>query len=160
MKQLYTFCILTVALSGLAQNPILLQHIWHLDKIVMDEVEYVADPSGNLSDITLRFEATPQGTYTAFAIACNTGMGELVFPEPGTFSLSSLFNWTLINCNNPVDASMDSLYQSFFSGQVNAMGPYEYTLQTDEAGNPTLVITAVTGMHAFTIASPTRASKS
>ncbi|NPD45611.1 T9SS type A sorting domain-containing protein [Lentimicrobium sp. S6] len=119
------FILFTLIFSGLianAQQDELINHLWYLQKLIINDVEYVTPINEEVSEVSAQF-----GDNYLMTGVCNGFGGEVEFDDTGMgFTLSDV-SVTLMDCAMSENSEFESQYfwQFFYVGTELAQ-PYSY----------------------------------
>ncbi|NPD85036.1 T9SS type A sorting domain-containing protein [Lentimicrobium sp. L6] len=119
------FILFTLIFSGLianAQQDELINHLWYLQKLIINDVEYVTPINEEVSEVSTQF-----GDNYLMTGVCNGFGGEVEFDDTGMgFTLSDV-SVTLMDCAMSENSEFESQYfwQFFYVGTELAQ-PYSY----------------------------------
>lgn len=138
MKHLYLILALTFGINTYAQDPQLLDEMWYMEKLVIDDTDYFPPSNDEVPFVMIQFpDILPLYLDTG---VCNYFGGEVEFQGSDSFTMLH-YETTLIFCNEGQNEAFEGLYFSFFfDADFNLLEtPFPYTITTS-GDEKTLVI--------------------
>ena len=141
------FILLTFIFIGLftkAQQEELIENSWYLQKIIMDENEYITPINEEVSEVPFQFYSSSFTTGV-----CNGFGGDIQYHvTEQSFTLSDI-SMTLMDCELNENAEFESLYfwQFFYNGTELAH-PFSFSI-VDQNTYSILTVTNSTGVQAI-----------
>jgi len=154
MKNNYFFLIFVLStLNTFSQDPVLFDHTWYLEKVVIENEEIFAVSNTEVNHVELFFDS-PEG-YDFHTSVCNDFIGDLDYSGVDSFNFVFYYQ-TLIECDLYDSAVFEMSYFSFFSSTADEDFTYEISTIGDDYF---LVITNNDGDQAFYGNQPTMSSE-
>ena len=143
----YLLLALSIACSwqGLAQDPILYDHTWHLHELIIDgkSVPFPLEPGG----VTLFFDEELPFDHNFQTFVCQEATSEVMYDDPNfSFSFVQPFEAGGLVCDFQTWLDFEQLYFDFFRNEEGF--PFVYNISSFE-GDFLLVITSESGNSAI-----------
>lgn len=154
MKNNYFLMLFVLfTLKSFSQDPVLFDHTWYLEKVVIDNEEIFAVSNTEVNHVELFFDS-PEG-YDFHTSVCNDFIGDLEYSGVESFTFEFYYQ-TLIECDLYDSAVFEMTYFNFFSSTADK--DFIYDIST--VGNDYfLMITNDDGNQAFYGNQPTMSSE-
>lgn len=155
MKNNYLLLLFVLfSFKSFSQDPVLFDHTWYLEKVVIDNVENFAVSNTEINYIDLYFDG-PEG-YDFQTSVCNDFIGDLDYPGVDSFTFI-FYTQTLIECDLYDSAVFEMIYFNFFSSTADKDFTYDISIVGSDYF---LVITNYDGNQAFYGNQPTMSNES
>jgi len=135
MKKIFYILLLTFTTQGLAQDPQLLENTWFLQKVVIDDVDYLPTLRGEL-------DISPDYFQVGHSLCKDYYWGPVFFEGSTLFNLDDNPLLLLGVCIDPFYTDfMDKHYSIYFVNAGLAKNPFNYAIENMGGGIKTLTIT-------------------
>ncbi len=125
MKNIILLSFILLSFFAKAQQSELRQNNWYLQKIIIDDVEYITPINEEVSEVRIRFHST----YFTTSV-CNILGGAIQYYSSGPSFIISDPDVTLMDCNLSENYYFESLYfWQFFYDEYGIAGPFIYTIE-------------------------------
>lgn len=144
MKNNLLFLLFLVfTLNSFSQDPVLFDHTWYLEKVVIVDEEFFAVSNEEVEQVTLNMSVPSNDNF--ISLVCNELFGFVNYQGIDSFTFEAL-NQTLAECNLTENALFELTYFSFFFSTMEEVFTYDIS---ENKGDYFLVITNDDGDQAF-----------
>ncbi|NOR86395.1 MAG: T9SS type A sorting domain-containing protein [Bacteroidales bacterium] len=125
MKNIILLSFVLIGLFSKAQQVELIQNDWYLQKIIIEEVEYITPINEEVNEVPIHFHSDYFSTYV-----CNIAGGTVQYYSSGPNFIILGMDFTLMDCNLSENAQFESLYfGQFFYHESEIAGPFVYAIE-------------------------------
>lgn len=125
MKSIILFSMVLLGFFSKAQQIELMQNDWYLQKIIIDDNEYLTPINEEVSAVPIYF----YNEHFA-VVVCNSFGGQVQYYSSGPSFVILGVDWTLMDCNLSENTTFESLYfGQFFFHDTELAGPFVYTIE-------------------------------
>jgi len=145
MKQLLLALFISCSWQGIAQDPILYEHTWHLHELIIDGISepFPLEAGG----VILIFDEDLLFDWNFQTFVCQEANSELMYDDPNSsFSFVQPFDSGGLVCDFQSWLDFEQLYFDFFRDELAS--PFVYNI-TSSGGDFLLVITSESGNSAI-----------
>ncbi len=140
-------------LKSFSQDPVLFDHTWYLEKVVVDDEEFFAVSNAEVNNVLLHFNENEEEPF--ITNVCNSLFGELEYFGVDGFTFEFIAQ-TLIECDLYESAVFEGIYFNFFFSTAEEVFNYEISENGEDFF---LVITNDNGDQAFYGNQPTMSTE-